>query len=648
MFQISFWRRLRYKLRGLLPTKPMSLDSPATDADLRTSQERIAELEAKLADVERNATRYIMGAKCGGFALWEWDLQSNHVWLSDEWEAMFGLPMPVINNAHEAMAQYVHPDDLGKMKEAFNTHIHGGEPFDMQYRIRFVDGTYRRVRGKAELIRDEEGNPLRLAGAVRDISEWYTSREELRRNQELIQQLVEASPVAMVVISGGGEEIQLRNRKFEELFGYTEEDIPRVTDWWPLAYPDPQYREEIFEAWSRRLAAAEFTDHRLVPIETIVTCKDGSKRNIQFEATSFGGDQLVVFFDVTELRQSEMQFRQVTEAIDEAFFLVSKDKRTGHFISPAFQTIFGVDPQQFEDDPAVIIELAHPADREALVTAFATDKTEPCEMEFRIIRPHDGALHTVQLSSFPVRDEKDEIVQYAGIFIDITNDKQMQQAMLDAGEAEKISLGSDIHDDVCNAISGLNIIYGVKARQLADSNPEAADLVTKLLGDLEEISEAARMLAHGRPSVYLRSANLLEALQKLIEKERDNFGNMEMVIETEETTEDLKKKTATQLYYIIREALRNALKYSEGTQVVIKLWKEDANFRVQIRDNGIGKAAEIEAKLEEQDNQEDEEEEGRLGFRAMRYRAHALSGSLEIADNAPGENGVQINCRVPL
>lgn len=614
----------------------MPEESPANHAALEEAQAQIAKLEAENASLKQSARRFREGAKSGGMALWEWDPNSQDVWLSEAWEEMLGVPLSEIDQSREGLRAILHPDDVHLVELAFQSHLEGGAPLDLQYRIRHVDGTYRRVRCRAQTVLDNAGVPMRLTGAVRDISDWFSSREELRRSQALLQQLVEASPVAMVIVSGGGEEILLRNHKFQELFGYSEADIPKVQDWWPLAYPDPAYRKEIFEAWNKRLEAAEASDHRLVPIETVVTCKDGSKRNIQFEATSLGGDQLVVFFDVTELRQSEMQFRQVTDAIDEAFFLTSADKSKGLFISPAFEEIFGLAREEFVARPSVIIDLAHPADRDALVTAFAMEKTEPCEMEFRIIRPNDGALRTVELSSFPVNDDNGSLYQIAGIFSDVTQDRELQKALLDAGELEKLALGSDIHDDVCNAMSGLSLIYGVKAKQLETSNPEAGKLINELLVSLKEISQCARMLAHGMPSVYLTNDTLLQAIETLMAKLRETYPTVELMLDAQDTTAELAPEMATQLYYIIREALRNALKHAQASRIEVTLWREGANFRVRVKDNGCGRAAAIE-------------EGDQLGLRAMRYRVKVLGGSLQLLDNeGQGESGLQVNCRVPL
>jgi PAS domain S-box-containing protein/putative nucleotidyltransferase with HDIG domain len=120
-----------------------------------------------------------------------------------------------------------------------------------------------------------------------------------------LSQLIEASPVAMVVYSGEGEQVELVNRKFIELFGYTIQDIATVNDWWPLAYPDQEYRKNIQSKWNKEIEQAIREKGEIEPIEGCVTCKDGSKRHVEFRLSSIGERHLVTFIDLTDKKLAE-------------------------------------------------------------------------------------------------------------------------------------------------------------------------------------------------------------------------------------------------------------------------------------------------------------------------------------------------------
>ena len=139
--------------------------------------------------------------------------------------------------------------------------------------------------------------------------------------EEWIRQIVRASPVAMVVSRGKQERLELINDKFIRLFGYTREDIPDVEHWWPLAYPDEKYREEIRAAWMLRIEEAlrDYTD--IEPMVARVHCKNGMKRVIEFHLSMVGDSFLVSCVDLTArrsadeaLRVSEERFRLAAAA----------------------------------------------------------------------------------------------------------------------------------------------------------------------------------------------------------------------------------------------------------------------------------------------------------------------------------------------
>ncbi len=74
----------------------------------------------------------------------------------------------------------VHPDDRADHDERWDRSIRTGRPFEVENRLRRFDGTYRRFLGRAEPLRDEQGNIIRWFGTNTDI-------EDLRRTEEALQ-----------------------------------------------------------------------------------------------------------------------------------------------------------------------------------------------------------------------------------------------------------------------------------------------------------------------------------------------------------------------------------------------------------------------------------------------------------------------------
>jgi PAS domain S-box-containing protein len=158
-------------------------------------------------------------------------------------------------------------------------------------------------------IRNIKGDIEKIMGITEDITERKRLEDELKESEASIRQLIENAPIAMVVEVGveADEKLIMANKKFTELFGYTLEDVSDVINWWPLAYPEEKYREEVRMEWIEKVETAVRTRQEMEPMETTVTCKDGSTRYIKFYLSPIGNRNLITFENLTERKKAEEQ-----------------------------------------------------------------------------------------------------------------------------------------------------------------------------------------------------------------------------------------------------------------------------------------------------------------------------------------------------
>ena len=120
------------------------------------------------------------------------------------------------------------------------------------------------------------------------ITELKQSEKKLQVSEEMFRAMVETIPLAITVSIDIKQITQYINPSMVKMFGYTQEDIPSVEQWWPLAYPDEVYRRKISEEWNRKVKHAIGTNTPIEPMEVVVNCKDGSKRNISWGYITLG------------------------------------------------------------------------------------------------------------------------------------------------------------------------------------------------------------------------------------------------------------------------------------------------------------------------------------------------------------------------
>jgi PAS domain S-box-containing protein len=188
----------------------------------------------------------------------------------------------------------------------------------VRYEKEFVrkDGSRVPVELFVHLVNDPSGALLYYYAFITDISERKSMEEELRMSKDLFEALVEASPLAIAVTSGEEQRMEYINSRLTEIFGYTHDDIPFVRDWWPLAYPDEEYRRQVEIEWQKRAAVAEKGSSMIEPLETEVTCKDRSKKIIEFRLASIGTKDVVYGTDLTGYRRAIDRLRLFSELID--------------------------------------------------------------------------------------------------------------------------------------------------------------------------------------------------------------------------------------------------------------------------------------------------------------------------------------------
>lgn len=139
----------------------------------------------------------------------------------------------------------------------------------------------------------------------------------LRESEERFRAMVETFPLAIHESVGVEQITEYINPTMVKLFGYTQADIPSVTQWWPLAYPDETYRHKISEEWTKKVKHAIATQSPIEPMEVVCTCKDGSLKNISWGFMSLGDKYYSCGLDITERKRAEDEVRRLNRELEE-------------------------------------------------------------------------------------------------------------------------------------------------------------------------------------------------------------------------------------------------------------------------------------------------------------------------------------------
>jgi len=132
----------------------------------------ITERVKATATTNKTLERYDILAKATSDTIWDWDISNNKMKYNDVITKMFGYKTSEIKNILEWWKQNIHPEDMPAVSMALGKVFKSkAENLHMEYRFRCDDGSYKYIYDRAFVIFDENGQPVRMIGAMQDISE---------------------------------------------------------------------------------------------------------------------------------------------------------------------------------------------------------------------------------------------------------------------------------------------------------------------------------------------------------------------------------------------------------------------------------------------------------------------------------------------
>ncbi len=175
---------------------PRQLDADQKRALVILSHQVIAQLELRRRLVEERGERdegslqsferFELVARATNDAVWDWDLRSNALWWNQGFETMFGYRRDDIEPDLTSWTSRLHPDDQAPAQQSLHEAIDEGRTsWTAEYRFRRADGSYAEVLDRGYVIRDAAGTPVRMIGAMMDITERKRLEDQLRQSQKM-------------------------------------------------------------------------------------------------------------------------------------------------------------------------------------------------------------------------------------------------------------------------------------------------------------------------------------------------------------------------------------------------------------------------------------------------------------------------------
>lgn len=315
------------------------------------------------------------------------------------------------------------------------------------------------------------------------------------------------------------------------------------------------------------------------------------------------------------LRDSEEMFSKAFLSSPNAIFIATLEKQRFINVNNSLLTTTGYAPNELIGRTLAETGLfAHSTDAQMLIRTVAQEqRIRGITIEFRTKFHH---IRTGHLSA-----ERIELWGQPCILAtieDVTEALRLEKEIMDISEKERLSIGQDLHDDLCPHLIGIEVLGKVLKKKLADKGLEEAELAEKARALTMEAINKARNLNRGLCPVNLDIDGFISAVQELVNNIHDVFGiHCELMCQDAVVFHD--NSMATHLYYIIHEATHNSVRHSRADRIIVTILKTLGGYWICIQDNGTGVM----------------ERPGGIGMRIMALRAKKINADFNMC-STPG------------
>ena len=112
-------------------------------------------------------------------APWDWDLLSNQIYYSERWWTMIGRQPGELPSDPDLWSRLLHPDDRANTDRAYRNALKDGSTYEVEFRLQHKDGHYVPVLSRGFVLRDKEGNAVRVSGTNSDLTERKKNEERI-------------------------------------------------------------------------------------------------------------------------------------------------------------------------------------------------------------------------------------------------------------------------------------------------------------------------------------------------------------------------------------------------------------------------------------------------------------------------------------
>jgi PAS domain S-box-containing protein len=424
-------------------------------------------------DVQTSQERYELAVAGSNDGLWDWDIPTNQVYFSPRWKAMIGYDEDELTGGFADFEKLLHPEDHDRVLGVVNDYLTGKIPsYDVEFRFRHKDGSYRWILARGTAIRDENGAPIRMAGSHTDITGRLEAQQELRTSQERYELAVAGSNDGLWDWDIPTNQVYFSPR-WKAMIGYDEDELTGgFADFEKLLHPEDH--DHVLGVVNDYLTGK-------IPsydVEFRFRHKDGSYRWILARGTAIRDESGAPIrmagshTDITERRAVQESIEAMVE--ERTAQLQDSETRFRSFFDNSADAYLIIDEGLFVDCNQATVDMLRASDKEEVLDThpsqlspeFQPDGRPSSEKADEMIqiaidqgsnrfewthRRIDGEDFPVEVLLTPIQLGEKQVIYT--VWRDITNRKRLERATQEAFERRgyQVQVSTEISQEIAEA-----------------------------------------------------------------------------------------------------------------------------------------------------------------------------------------------------
>lgn len=559
------------------------------------------------------AKRVEMATTASGIGIWEWAIaDDNAVHWDEHMCAIYGIEKDAFDGRIETIMDFTHPDDREQFASRLVDITNSAEPISGVYRIIRADGAVRTVESSGVMMFDDDEQPLRAVGTVKDITGQNQVLAALAEERNLLRTLVDAIPDSIYVVDVDRRLILVNHGALayfgaasdEDVLEKTPADIAAVHSMTPShgamlevlieeVFADGAARIDVEEYRVRNDGQEQWMLHTCVPLRDSLDSVVGVIGNVRNISALKRSEKA--------LRDNEHRLKLATQIGRIGIWDVDLATETVTF-DDAMCELYGLPRTELSGHVSEWIQRIHPDDRTLTLSTVESAIENPgtVSFTFRVVNP-DGTVRYLQGSAGRIQDVNGHAKRLIGVNIDITEQMQTRAALEETlmqekelGELKSRFVSMASHEfrtplaGILTVTESLSRYRGQMSEAQIEERLSKIRARVKFMSDmLEDVLVLARMEA-GYIEIQPKELDFAVVCKEVV---RDTCTRFDAVGRIDLQTEAPVIATADErlIRQVFDNLIANALHYSPAdSRVAVELVQTDTGIRFTVQDSGIG------------------------------------------------------------